>query len=137
MARAAMSHANIPREICPKIAVEILSTVTLLDGLSVVDYHGTLTTQDIIIYGENPRWAAVVKEGKDGKTGDRGITVMFVGYTLDRTQDTYRFYNKTTNCIIVSRDAIWLNKMYFTPQHHRVLYWMMMLMTLLWILATN
>ena len=38
----------------------------------------TPTTRDIIIYGENPRWAnnlcvigeaAVVKEGKDGKTG--------------------------------------------------------------------
>jgi hypothetical protein len=69
-------------------------TVTLLDGLSVVNYHGTLTTQDIIIYGENPRWtnnlrvvgeAAVVKEGKDGKTGDRSITVMFVGYTPEHT----------------------------------------------------
>jgi hypothetical protein len=129
MACAAMSHANIPREICPKITVEILSTVTLLGGLSVVDYHGTLTTRDIIIYGENPRWAnnlrvigeaAVVKEGKDGKTGDRGITVMFVGYTPDRTRDTYRFYNETTNRVIVSCDAIWLNKMYFKPQRHRV-----------------
>jgi hypothetical protein len=125
MARSAMSHANIPREIHLKIAVEILSTITLLDGLSVVDYHDNLTTRDIIIYGENPRWAnnlhvigeaAVVKDGKDGKTGDRGITVMFVGYTPDRTRDTYRFYNETTNRVIVSRDAIWLNKMYFKPQ---------------------
>jgi hypothetical protein len=44
---------------------------------------------------------------------------MFVGYSPN-TQDTYRFYNKTTNCVIVSRDAIWLNKMYFKPQRHRV-----------------
>jgi hypothetical protein len=107
-----------------KDAVEILSTVTLLDGLSVVNYHGTPTTRDIIIYGENPRWAnnlrvigeaAVVKEGKDCKTGDRGTTVMFVGYMPDRTRDTYRFYNETTNRVIVSHDAIWLNEdVFFT-----------------------
>jgi hypothetical protein len=52
-ARAAMSHANIPRKIRRKIAIEILSTATSLNDLSVVDFHGTQTTRDIIIYGEN------------------------------------------------------------------------------------
>jgi hypothetical protein len=84
----------------------------------------------MIIYGENPKWvnnlhvigeAAVVKEGKDGKSGDRGITMMFVGPALDRTSDTYRFWNETTNRIINSRDAIWLGRLYFSPRSHSVL----------------
>ena len=55
----------------------------------------------------------MVKEGKDGKTGDRGVTVMFVGYSTNRTRDTYRFWKEATNCVIETRDAIWFNRVYF------------------------
>jgi hypothetical protein len=130
MARAAMAHANIPREVRPKISIEVLMTVTLLDGLTVIPFHGVQATRDMIIYGENPKWAsnlhvigeaAVVKEGKDGKSGDRGITMMFVGPAIDRTSDTYRFWNETTNRIITSRDAMWLGRLYFSPRSSSVL----------------
>jgi uncharacterized protein YnzC (UPF0291/DUF896 family) len=105
-------------------------TVTLLDGLSVIPFHSVQATRDMIIYGETPKWAnnlhvigeaAVVKEGKDGKSGDRGITMMFVGYAYDCTSDTYRFWNETTNRVVNSCDAIWLGKLYFSAQSQSVL----------------
>jgi hypothetical protein len=40
---------------------------------------------------------------------------MMVGYALDHTGDTYRMWNKATNGIHVTRDVIWLKRMYFEP----------------------
>jgi hypothetical protein len=130
MAPAAMSHANVPWDDCPKIAVEVLSTVTLLNGLSTIDFNGVTTTRDIVIYGANPKWASnlctigeavVVNEGKDGKTGDHGVTVMFVGYPPNRTRDTNHFWKEATNFDIESRDTIWLGRMYFDCNDQPVL----------------
>ena len=47
------------------------------------------------------------------KATDRGITVVFVGYSLDRTSDCYRFWNPDKNSIIETCDAMFLNQMYF------------------------
>ena len=37
--------------------------------------------------------AGVVKEGKNLKTGDRGIEMMFVGYPFNREKDSVRMWN--------------------------------------------
>jgi hypothetical protein len=56
--------------------------------------------------------AGVVTEGKRGKTGDRGIDMMFVGYP-GREHDSYRMWNPLTNRVVVTRDVIWLKRMFF------------------------
>jgi hypothetical protein len=52
-----------------------------------------------------------VKEGKDGK---RGIAMMFVRYPNDHESDSVRMWNRSTNCIVMTRDVIWLKRMFFT-----------------------
>ena len=41
---------------------------------------------------------------------DRGFKCIFVGYTNDHTEETYRMYNMKTRKAILSRDVTWLNK---------------------------
>ncbi|MGL5934164.1 MAG: hypothetical protein ACRCZI_00925 [Cetobacterium sp.] len=57
---------------------------------------------------------AIIKLGREiqGKLSDRGIPVMYLGREKDHAGDTYRFLNIGTNRVMVSRDAIWLNKVY-------------------------
>ena len=72
--------------------------------------------------GSNPNWiqnlrtwgeAGVVKLGKDGKTGDRGSTMMFVGYPSSHESDSVRMWNQDTNRVVTTRDVIWLKRMFF------------------------
>ena len=55
----------------------------------------------------------VVKEGKNPKTGDRGIEMMFVGYPFNRESDSVRMWNPGTNRVCTSRDVIWMKQMYY------------------------
>ena len=41
---------------------------------------------------------------------------MFVGYAIDHDGDVYRMWNPNTNRVLVSRDVIWLKRMYFEPK---------------------
>ena len=63
-----------------------------LDGMNLVDLTRKLTMRDEYVYGLNPKWAtklrifgeaSVVKEEKDGRTGDQGKAMMFVGYPFN------------------------------------------------------
>jgi hypothetical protein len=92
------------------------------DSEGLVKLNGIRDTREGHCFGGNPKWAselstfgeaAVVKEKKSDKTTDRGITVIFVGYSLDCTSDCYRFWNPDKNSIIETCDAIFLNQMYF------------------------
>ena len=38
---------------------------------------------------------------------------MFVGYAKDHSEDVFRFLKMGTKKIVLSRDVIWLNKLYF------------------------
>ncbi len=62
------------------------------------------------IFGE----AGIVKNMKDGKVGDRGITMLFVGYSSGHADNCYRMYNPVTSRVCESRDIIWMGRMYFT-----------------------
>ena len=48
----------------------------------------------------------MVKEGKDAKTGDHRIEMMFVGYPFNCESDSVRMWNPGTNRVCMSRDAI-------------------------------
>jgi hypothetical protein len=117
-----MGGASIPIECRKTIVIEALKTITLLDGLVVVELNGIRDTRGGHCFGSNPKWAselrtfgeaAVVKEKKSDKTTVRGITVVFVGYSLDCANDCYRFWNPDKNSIVETRDAIFLNQVYF------------------------
>jgi hypothetical protein len=54
---------------------------------------------------------------KDGKVGDRGITMMFVGYADGHAGNCYRMYNPVTSRVCESRDIIWMGRMYFTTEN--------------------
>ena len=41
--------------------------------------------------------------------------MMFVGYPLNREEDSYRMWNKTTNGVVTSQDVIFLKQMFFVP----------------------
>ena len=46
------------------------------------------------------------------KSGDKGITMMFVGYT-DCESDSIRMWDLVTAWVIGARDVIWLKIMFF------------------------
>ena len=111
----------VPEDIKSKVALEAISCATQLDGLVVVKIKGKLATRDMHLFGANPTWskklrvwgeAGVVAEGKDSKTGNRGATMMFVGYT-ERGSDSVRMWDSHTTRVIVSRDVIWLKRMFY------------------------
>lgn len=122
-ARAMMNQANLPDEVRGKLSIQALTLATLLDGLVPIMINGKLATRDEHVYGSNPNWASklrifgeagVVKEGKNGKSGNRGTTMLFVGYS-GREKDGVKMYNPNTNGIVNTRDVIWLKRMFYEP----------------------
>jgi hypothetical protein len=119
-----MGGANTPVDVRGKVGIECVKMATAVDGLRVITLNGKTMTRDMHFYGRNPRWATqmrtwgeagVVKEGKDGKFGDRGTVMMFVGYPFNREADCVRMWNESTNRVVETRDVIWLKRMYFKP----------------------
>ena len=84
----------------------MLTCAMQLDGLKIVTVNGVAVTRDMHVYKENLRWsknlrtwgeAGVVKEGKDGKTDDRGEAMMFFRYPYNHELDSVRMWNLNTN----------------------------------------
>jgi len=116
-----MGAARVPEDIKSKVALEAIACTTKLDGLVMVDVKGKLALCDVHMFSANPLWssrlkiwdkAGVVAEGKDSKTGDQGATMMFVRYA-DRNSDSVRMWDMRTSRVVVSRDIIWLKRMFF------------------------
>jgi hypothetical protein len=116
-----MGAARVPEGVKCKVALEAIACATQLDGLVVVDVKGKMATRDVHMFGANPLWssklkvwaeAGIVAEGKDAKTGDRGTTMMFVGYA-DRESDSVRMWDMQTSRVIVIQDVYWLKCMFF------------------------
>ena len=90
-------------------------------GLVVVEVGSKTTTCNVHMFGANPSWdqklcvwgeARVMAEGKDSKTGNRGATMMFLGYA-EHESDSVRMWDIHTSRVVVSRDVIWLKRMFF------------------------
>ena len=116
-----MAAADVPIVERYKLFQEAANTATKLDWLNIVTIKNVQRTR-IEHYGQDiPTWAEVlrtwgeagtVKWGKNGKLGDRGITMMFVGYANNHARDVYRMLNPSTWRITQTRDIIWLNRMF-------------------------
>ena len=75
---------------------------------------------------QNPKWVepGVIRtfggagdgtRGKNGKLGNQGIPVVFVGYAENHSHDCYRMWNPASCKISESCDVIviWLHRMYY------------------------
>ncbi len=106
----------MPEDMKSTVALEAMSCVMQLDRLVLIEVKGKVGTPDVHMFGANPLWSnklriwgevGVVVEGKDSKTGDRGATMMFVGYT-EHKSDSIRMWDMHTSRVIVSQDIVWL-----------------------------
>ena len=81
--------ANMPEKVRVKLAHEVLSHQTDLDNLSIDKGYNVTRYERFGL--PVPKWAnprrirtfgeaGVVRRGKNGKLGDRGIPMVFVGY---------------------------------------------------------
>ena len=122
-----MSHAKVPVRIRYMVFREAFITATYLDGLKVIKIDGVKKTQYEHWCGKFPcfahhlrTWgeAGTVKTitGKVFKVLDRGVQCMLVGYALNHDGNVYPMWNPSTNRVLISRDIIWLKRMYFEPK---------------------
>ena len=97
-------------------------TATNLNNLAVVTVNGVAKTRWEHAGYKLPKWckslqtfgkAGTVKDGKRGKVLDQGVTMMFIGYAEESAADSYRMFNPLTGRVSVTRDVIWLGRMYY------------------------
>jgi hypothetical protein len=113
--RAVMNAAQIPKSKRFKLWSETATTVTALDNLIPVTWKGETKTRYehaghkirkfvkyLRIFGE----AGIVKDKKDGNVGNRGVTMLFVGYADGHAGNCYRMYNPVTSRVRKSQDII-------------------------------
>jgi Reverse transcriptase (RNA-dependent DNA polymerase)/gag-polypeptide of LTR copia-type len=119
--RAMMNAAKLTQELRNSLWCEAASTATDVENLLIgrnEDQPARLAffkkdlpkADNLKQFGE----MAIIKMGGDvkGKLTNRGIPVMYLGRQKDHAGDTFRFLNIATKRVLVSRDAIWLNKVY-------------------------
>ena len=127
--RALMAAAGCPLKQRLRLAGEAFTTATLLDGLVVTTLAGKTATRYEHWSGKIPNfvkhlrtWGEAgtvkIKDKSTPKVADRGIQCMFVGYALDHAPDCYRMWNPSTNRLMITRDIIWLQRMFYQrPQY--------------------
>jgi hypothetical protein len=60
--------------------------------------------------------AGIIKDGKKGKVLNRGLTMMFVGYSGDHAKNNFQMYNPVASRIAQTQDVIWMGRMFHTRQ---------------------
>eukprot|EP00985_Skeletonema_marinoi_P020006 scaffold11691_cov76-Skeletonema_marinoi.AAC.1 len=127
LGRAMLDTANVPEEERGRLVTQAIQLAVQLDGLRIIEINGKVATRDEHMYGEKPKWTkhmkrfgecGVVKEGKNGKAGSRGIAMMFVGYAANRESDSYVMYNPNTRKTVTTRDVIWMKRMMYEKKAH-------------------
>jgi hypothetical protein len=125
-ARAMLSAAQVPKDEHHKLWGETVMTATALDNLIPVTWkeetmtryeHAGYVIPKFVKHLRKFGKAGIVKNMKDGKVGNRGITMMFVGYSSAHAGNCYRIYNPVTLQISETRDIIWLGRMYITSEN--------------------
>jgi hypothetical protein len=103
-----------------------MSATPTLDNLIPVIWNGITKTRyehagfkipKFVKYLRTFGEAGIVKNRKDGKVGNRGITMLFVGYADEHAGNCYRMYNPVTSGVNVTCDVIWSRHMYFTNEN--------------------
>ena len=126
--RAMMHYAHVPLEFRYKLFRDCYATAAINDGLMLVELNGVLKSRFEHFCGQNPKCTKYLRTwGEAGtvklcqkmtpKLSDRGKTCMMIGYAHDHNGDTYRMWDKDTGRVHVSRDVVWLRRMYFSGPH--------------------
>ena len=58
-----------------------------------------------------------IKTSTSPKLKDKGVTCLFAGYTEDHDGDCYRMWDPIGHYMYVTRDTVWLKRMYFTQNN--------------------
>jgi hypothetical protein len=127
-ARSMMKAGQLSEKDRFKLWAEVVETAMFLNNFVSVTVNGVTKTRwehvghslsswtkNLWTFGE----AGTVKEGKQGKVLDRGETMMFVGYNQKYGQNSYRMYNPKMSRVVITRDIIWLGRMFFPEKTQR------------------
>ena len=128
-ARAAMHQANLPVEMQFRLFGEIFTTITLLDGLTIIEVDGLKQSRYEHVFKKKLKFvkylrtigeAGTVKITSDTtpKLQDRGIHCIFVGYSLNHPEGCYRMYDPATHRVRQSRDVVWLHRMFYEQRNN-------------------
>jgi hypothetical protein len=123
-AKAMLSRASVPIEERYKVYIQALIMATRLDALVVITLQGKTLTRFEHFYGKLPPYlkhlhtwgeAGVVKlkTKTSPKMLNKGLTCMFVGYPANHSSDCYEMWDATKDSYHVSRDVVWLHRMYY------------------------
>jgi Reverse transcriptase (RNA-dependent DNA polymerase) len=123
-AKAKLNHANIPLAKRGKFFMAAAQTACKEDGLVVISHGEKQCSRYEHIFGKLPDFAKHLRQwGEAGvvkiktktspKIDNKGITCMFVGYATNHAGDVYYMFNPTTEKILVTRDIVWLNRMFY------------------------
>jgi len=127
--RAIMSAANIPKEHRRLFWREAFQTATYMDGFVLVTIGNIRKTRFEHWEGKLPRFSEYLRRwGEAGvvklrtsttpKIYDRGKVCMFVGYSPDHHGDTLRMWDPDTKRVHLSRDVVWLKKIFFGRKNY-------------------
>ena len=113
MVRSMLNQVNISRAIRYKLCGKVSKTATKLDQRVVIEIDGIKVKKTRVKYyaGMLPLWekytrtfgkTGTVRTGKDGKVGDRGVTMMFLGYTEKHEGNSYIMFKPSTGSVLRS-----------------------------------
>ena len=123
-AHATMHHVNLPMEMQYQLFVEIFTTVSLLDGFTVIELNGKCALHYSHFFGETPGFAwnlctvgevgtVEIKTDTTPKLEDHSVHCLFVGYSLTHPTRCYRMYDLKMHMVHISHDVVWLHWMFY------------------------
>jgi hypothetical protein len=59
-----------------------------------------------------------VKKGKKGVILDRGLTIIFVGYSENHAESVFQMYSHETSRIVQTQDVIWMGRIFHTRRNN-------------------
>ncbi len=122
-ARCMMIAGQIRNTELFKLWPEAVKTATHLNNLMPVTIGGVTQTRWEHAGYKVPKWAKtlqtfgearIVKVCQKEKVLNRGLTMMFVGYSEDHAENVFQMLNPETSRIAQSHNIIWLGRMYHT-----------------------
>jgi hypothetical protein len=121
-----MAAAQIPDDERFKLWPEAAVTAKFLNNLVPVSIRDVTHTRWKHAGYQLPSWAknlctfgkdGIVKEGKEGKVLDRGLTMMFVGYSGNHAESVFKMYSPEISRIVQTQDLIWIGQMFHTRRN--------------------
>lgn len=125
-ARAMMNQAGFPKIKREQLWPEAAWTATKLENILVSEgshsfkkFYGTDLgyVKHLRVFGEIGVTMIPSNNHIRSKIEDCGCQCMFLGYADNHAGDVFRFLNLQTHRVILSRDVIWLNKLYAEHNH--------------------